>query len=234
MAFGRFLIGLNGFLGVYFLFSNFTNIKGYTYGEVLLCFAVMQMAFSLSECFAGGFSSFSGLVKRGEFDRILVRPCSPVLQILGSKFDVGRIGPMMTGIFMLGFGIYHSRIVWNFSRILTLIFMILGGMFLFAGLFMVGAAICFFSLEESGCMNVLTYGAKEHGKYPIDIYGRGMMHICTYIIPYTLIQYYPLQYLFGRTSNWRYALYPAGMLPFLLLCYLFFRFGMYRYQSSGS
>lgn len=234
MVIGRFLVAFNGFLGIFFLFSRFSEIKGYTYGDILLCFSVMQMSFALSECFASGFSAFSGIVKRGEFDRILLRPCSPILQVLGTKFELGRIGPMITAVIMLLFGINNSQIYWTLGRIVALLFMLIGGALLFTGLFMIGATICFFSLEESGCMNVLTYGAKEHGKYPIDIYGKGMMRFCTYIVPYTLVQYYPLQYLLGKTDKWQYALYPLGTIIFLFICYVFWRFGMRHYQSAGS
>ena len=99
---------------------------------------------------------------------------------------------------------------------------------------MFGATFCFFSIEETELTNVLTYGAKEHGKYPIDVYGKGIMRFCTYIIPYTLIQYYPLLYLLGKTDNWLYALYPFGVVFFLLLCYGFWRLGLRNYKSCGA
>jgi ABC-2 type transport system permease protein len=234
MIIGRFLIAFNSFLGIYFLFSGFTEIKGYTYGDILLCFSVIQMSFSLSECIASGFCAFSGIVKRGEFDRILLRPCSPILQVLGTRFELGRIGPMITAVIMLVVGINNSHIQWTIGRVMTLLLMLLGGTLLFSGLFMIGATICFFSIEESGSINILTYGAKEHGKYPFDIYGKGMMRFCTFVVPYTLVQYYPLQFLLGKSDNWLYALYPLGTVIFIYICYGFWRFGMRHYQSSGS
>lgn len=233
MVIGRFLVAFNGFLGIYFLFSHFSAIGKYTYSDILMCCALIQLSFFLTECF-NGFSAFSGIVRRGEFDRILLRPCSPILQVLGTRFELGRLGPMVTAAIMLAVGIRKSQIAWNGCRILAMVFMVFGGVLLFTGLFMVGAAICFFSLEESGCMNVLTFGASEHGKYPIDIYGKGIMRFCTWIIPYTLIQYYPLQYLLGKSDNWYYAFYPFGSVVFLAVCYGVWRFGMKHYQSCGS
>ena len=234
MIIGRFFVAFGGFLSIYFLFSGFTNIKGYTMGEVLLCFSVMQMSFACAECIARGFSVFSFIVNRGEFDRMLVRPVSPILQVLGTRFEIGRIGPMISAIVMLVVGIRNCEIVWTVSRIFSFMLMIFGGVLLFSGLFMVGATICFFSIEDGGSINVLTYGAKEHRKYPIDIYGKNMMRFCTYVIPYTLIQYYPLQYVLGKSDNWYYGLYPFGAVVFLTLCYLFWRLGVRHYASSGA
>lgn len=234
MIIGRFFVAFGGFLSIYFLFSGFTNIKGYTMGEVLLCFSVMQMSFACAECIARGFSVFSFIVNKGEFDRMLVRPVSPILQVLGSRFELGRIGPMLSAMVMLVVGIRNCEIVWTISRVFCFAFMLFGGVLLFSGLFMIGATICFFSIEDGGSINVLTYGAKEHGKYPIDIYGKNMMRFCTYVIPYTLIQYYPLQYVLGKSDNWYYGFYPFGAVVFLTLCYIFWRFGVRHYASCGS
>ena len=63
MVTGRFLVAFNGILGVYFMFSRFGHVKGYTFGEVLLCFSVIQMDFALAECIGGGFAMFSGIVR---------------------------------------------------------------------------------------------------------------------------------------------------------------------------
>lgn len=234
MAAGRFLIAFNGFLGIYFLFSGFSEVKGYTYGEILLCFSVMQLSFSLAECGANGLKKFSGTVRRGEFDRMLVRPLSPMLQVLGSGFDLGRLAPAVTGLLVLFIGIKNCSVDWTAGRTAALLLMLAGGILLFAGLFLIEAAVCFFSIENTECMNVLTYGAKEHGKYPIDIYGRGLMRFCTYVIPYALVQYYPLQYLFGKTDKWQYAFCPLGVVCFVLPCYMFWRIGVRHYKSTGS
>lgn len=231
---GRFLIAFSGLVGIYFLFGNFTEIKGYTYGDILLCFSIIQLSFYLAEVFGRGFGGFSGMVKRGEFDRILVRPRSPILQVVGSRFELGMLGPLFSSTIMLIMGIRHNNIEWTFMKILTLILMILGGMLLFLGLFIIGATICFFSIEDPGCMNVLTYGGKEHGKYPIDVYGKSLFQFCTYIVPYTLVQYYPLQYLIGKSDRWQYTFFPLGTILFVALCYGFWRIGVSRYTSCGS
>lgn len=234
MIAGRFVVAFNGFIALYFLFSGFSDIKGYTYGDILLCFSVMQLSFAIAECIGSGFKGFGSMVKEGKFDRMLLRPCSPILQVLGSRFELGRIGPMLSAIIILFIGIERSQVNWEPDTLLTLMLMIVGGIILFVALFMLEAAICFFTIEDTSFVNILTYGAKEHGKYPIDIYGKGLMNFCTYIIPYILIQYYPLQYLLGRSEQWRYALYPLGTAVFLGVIYAFWRLGMKNYKSSGS
>lgn len=231
---GRILISFNTILGVYFIFWRFQSVRGYGFGEVLLCFSIIQMSFSVCETIAHGFSAFSRMVRHGGFDRILLRPRSAILQLLGSEFDISRIGMFLEGIVMFVYGIIISPVDWTAGRCVTVISMLFGGTVLFASIYLLEAALSFFTLEGLEAVNILSYGAKEHGKYPIDIYGKGMMKFCTYVIPYALIQYYPLQYLLGRTDVWYYSLYPIGTLPFALVCYFLWRLGIRHYQSSGS
>lgn len=234
MIIGRFILAFNEFIAIKFLFSGFTQIKGYTYGDVLLCFSVIQMSFTLAELFGNGFKVFSQMVRRGEFDRMMLRPCSLILQVIGTRFEVGRTGPLLTALITLALGIRHSQVTWNLMTIWTITAMIIGGTLLFIGLFMLEASLCFFTIEDTSLVNALTYGAKTHGQYPIDIYGKGILRFCTYVIPYTLIQYYPLQFLLGRTHNWYLMFYPLGIIVFWLVCYSVWRFGVSRYKSCGS
>ncbi|MBR3794924.1 MAG: ABC-2 family transporter protein [Clostridia bacterium] len=231
---GQLLTSCTTFLGIYFMFLRFHIVAGYTYSDVLLCFSVVLMQFSLAEMFARGFDTFSGMVRRGEFDRILVRPRGEVLQVLGSKFELTRIGRLLQAVIVFVYGVFAARVHWTALRVLTLVSMLLGGILLFSGLFLVYAAFCFFTLEGLEFMNVFTDGGREYGKYPIDVYGKRMQQFATFIIPYTLVQYYPLQILIGRSDNWVYALYPMGALVFLAACYAFWRFGVRHYTSSGS
>lgn len=234
MIMGQLLVSFSTFLGIYFMFQRFDSVKGYSYSEVLLCFSIVLLQYSLAEMFVRGFDTFSGIVRQGEFDRILVRPRNEMLQVLGSRFEVTRIGRMIQALIIFFYGIGSSQVEWTFSRVLTVIFMILGGCALFSGLFIIYATLCFFTLEGLEFMNVFTDGGREYGKYPIDVYGKRMFRFATIIIPYTLVQYYPLQYLLGRTEEVATMALPLVAILFLIPCWLFWRFGVKRYKSSGS
>lgn len=231
---GQFLVSFNVFLGIYFMFQRFSNVKGFTYSEVLLCYGIVLMEFSLAEMFARGFDSFSGMVRQGSFDRVLVRPRGEVLQVLGSKFELTRMGRMFQAMVMFVYGIVKSEIAWNIPKVITVIFMLIGGMALFSGLFLIYAALCFFTLEGLEFMNVLTDGAREYGKYPIGVYGKRMLQFTTFVIPYALVQYYPLLYLLGRVKSPIYIFLPLLAMLFLIPCYLLWKFGVRHYKSSGS
>lgn len=231
---GQFLVSFNVFLGIYFLFQRFHQVKGYGYSEVLLCYAIVLMQFSLAEMWARGFDSFSSLVRSGEFDRVLVRPQGEILQVLGSRFELTRLGRMLQAVIMLVYALCTAEIRWTAGKVCTMLFMLVGGTAVFSGLFLLYAALCFFTMEGLEFMNVLTDGAREYGKYPLDIYGRRILLLTTAVVPYTLVQYYPLQYILGRTASPAYIFLPLLAVLFLLPCYGLWRFGVRHYKSSGS
>ena len=231
---GQFLVSFNVFLGVHFMFQRFHSVKGYTYSEVLLCFSIFLLEFSMAEMVARGFDSFSSMVRTGSFDQILVRPRNEVVQVLGSKFELTRLGRMLQAVLMLAYALPRSNVEWNVWKILTMLFMLVGGIALFSGIFMIYATFCFFTLEGLEFMNVFTDGAREHGKYPIDIYGKKMLFFTTFIVPYALVQYYPLTFIIGKSDNILFMWIPLAAILFLIPCYIFWRFGVRHYCSSGS
>lgn len=233
-AVGQFLTAFNVLIGVYFMFRRFGGVKGFTYGEVILCFSVFLMSYTIAEMWARGFDAFSGMVRHGEFDRLLVRPRSEILQVLGSKFEFTRIARLLQAAVMFVYGIAKGGVEWTFCRAFAVFCMLAGGAALFSGLFLIYAALCFFTLDSLEIMNVFTDGAREFGKYPLGIYGKKMLRLTTFVIPYAPVQYYPFLYLTGRSDHALYIFAPLFALLFMIPAYAFWRFGVRRYRSSGS
>lgn len=231
---GQFFVSFNVFLGVYFMFQRFHQVMGFTFSEVLLCFSIALLEFSLAEAFVRGFDSFATTLGNGEFDRIMVRPRNEILQVLGSKIEFTRIGRVLQAIVMFAYGVYKSGVDWGPDKIITVVFMLLGGTAVFSGIFLFYASICFFTTESLEFMNIFIDGAREYGKYPISIYGEKVLKICTFLIPYALVQYYPLLYILGKNSRPWYPLLPLLAAFFLVPCYLFWKTGLRHYKSTGS
>ena len=231
---GQGLTSLTTLIGIVFMFSRFDQVKGFTFSEVLLCFSSVLMAFSLAECFARGFDTFSKMLANGEFDRIMVRPRALMFQVLAQKADFARLGRAIEAAIVFGYAIAKCSVSWTLPKALVLAEMVLCGAAVFSGVFVIYAALSFFTTEGLEFLNIFTDGGREYGKYPIDVYGRRMQQFATFVIPYALVQYYPLQYLLGRSGCWLYGLYPLGALLFLAACYGLWRVGVAHYTSTGS
>ena len=136
--------------------------------------------------------------------------------------------------FALGVGISRSPVTWSAGKAALLAAMVLGGTAVFIGLFLIYAALSFFTLEGLEFMNCLTDGAREFAAYPLDVYGKDVLKFCTCVVPYALFQYYPLTVLLGRSDRALYACMPLLSIAFLAPCLLLWLVGVRGYKSAGS
>ncbi len=231
---GQFLTSFTAFLGVYFMMTRFHAVQGFSFSEVLLCFAVVLMAFSLAECFVRGFDTFAQMIGNGEFDRILVRPRNEVFQVLASKIELSKVGRLLQALLIFCYALPASGVAWTADRVGVLALMVLCGTAVFSGLFVLYAGLCFFTTDGLEFMNIFTDGGREFGMYPLSVYGESVLRLLTFTVPLALFQYYPLLYLTGRQQSLLNALCPLLSLWFLLPCYGVWRLGMRHYRSTGS
>lgn len=231
---GQFVTSFSALLSIYFLMSRFHEIDGFSLSEILLCFAVILMAFSLSECFVRGFDRFTAVISNGTFDRIMVRPRGEMLQVLGSQIEFTRLGRLAQAVCVFCYAIPASGVQWTADKILLLVLMIFSGIAVFSGLFIIHAALCFFTTEGLEFINIFTDGGREFGAYPLAVYGEGILKFFTYVVPLALVQYYPFLYLTGRSGSLFYFLTPLIACLFLIPCFLLWRVGVRHYKSTGS
>ena len=234
MTLGQFILAFSSFLSVWFLFDRFHQVDGFTFEQVLLCFSVTLMAFSWCEGFFRGFDTFSSTIQNAEFDRILLRPRNEIFLVLSGKIELSKIGRLLQAFLVFLYALPVSGVEWNVQRVLVLLFMLIGGVCVFCGLFLIYAAICFFTVEGLEFMNIFTDGGKEFGSYPMSIYGDGILRFFTFMVPIACFQYWPLLYLLGKSDSLWCMLSPLVCIVFLLPCWGFWRFGVRHYQSTGS
>jgi len=236
LSFGQFFIPFSVFAGLYFMFERFGDLQGWTFYEVALCYGIVHMAFAISECFIRGFDAFSSLVVNGEFDRLLVRPRSTIVQVLGSKFEFTRVGRMLQGAVVLGWALIYLPVDWNIAKAVTLMLMIAGGVIVFSGIYMLGATLCFWTVQGLEVINVFTDGGREMAQYPLNIYAKWVTRFFTFIIPFGFVSYLPLMFILDRTDGpaWLYMLMPLSSFLFLLLCMGVWSIGVRHYRSTGS
>ena len=231
---GNFFVAFTVLLGIYFMFSRFNEVGGFTIEEILLSFGVMIMAHSIAETFGRGFDIFPQMLGNGEFDRALVRPRPVVFMVLSMKMEFSRLARVVQALLVFAYAIPNSGVIWTWDKILTLFLMVICGALVFFSLFLIYAAFTFFTLEGLEFMNIFIYGGREFGRYPLGIYGQSILRFLTFVIPLALVQYYPLLYLLGRETSPLYMLSPTIALLFMIPSYALFRYGLSCYKSTGS
>ncbi|MBO5375983.1 MAG: ABC-2 family transporter protein [Bacilli bacterium] len=233
-----FLSQIVVFFSYYFvilsLFNKFDNIKGFTLYEVLLCFAVIHFGYSFCEVFARGIDRFDKLIINGDFDRLLLRPKNVLLQVLCSDFDPIKLARFIQSLIVLVVALLNLNIEWTILKVLCLLFMLISSIVIFFSIFVISACYCFITIQGLEIRNLLMDGGKYMAQYPIGIFKKGFVIFFTVIIPYGLVNYYPLLYFTGKSNNILYMLAPIFVFLYLIPSIWLFNKGMKKYSSTGS
>lgn len=232
---GAFASTITDFLGIWALFARFHRLDTWRFEDVALLYGVVSVGFALADSLTRGFDIFGEqFVKTGDFDRLLVRPRSTILQLLGYELRLTRIGRLGQGLLAAGIGIHLSQIEWTPAAWAILAFAVLGGIALFSGILILQATLAFWTVESLEMANTLTYGGVEAGQYPMDIYARWFRDFLVYIVPIACISYFPVSAVLGRVDLLPYALTPVFGFVFLGVALWAWRFGVRHYTSTGS
>lgn len=216
------------------LFSKFSNIKGFTVYEVLLCFGIIQFGFSFNELFARGLDQFDRLIIEGSFDRLLLRPKNIIIQVLSTDADLTKSARLLEATVIIIIALIKLNISWTFLKLVAFVLMIISSCAIFFGIFLLTASYCFFTVQGLEFRNLLADGGKHIAQYPIGIFKKGILYFFTFIIPYGFVNYYPLLFLLGKNNNTLYSVSPLITVVYILPCIILFNLGMRKYSSTGS
>lgn len=233
-AIAQILTSVTAFISIFFLFDKFGSIEGYTFDNVLICFSISFVGYSIAECFFRAFDHFDRMISNGKFDRILIRPRNLILQILGEEIEFIKFGRAITAlvIFIIVLS-KHSELL-RADKFITLLLMIIGTTIIYASLFVLKAGISFFTTQSLEIMNIFTDGARDLAQYPLNIYQKWVKTFFTYILPLAWVNYYPLLYVIEKTDNKINIILPVVSILFIIPCYIVWQIGLRKYKSTGS
>jgi ABC-2 type transport system permease protein len=236
---GQFLVTGIEFLGIWTLFSRFGHVRGWTLGEIAFFYGLISITWSIADAVSRGFDVFGTTVKHGDFDRILLRPRSTILQLFGHELTLRRMGRFAQGVAVLVFAIKMLEIGWSFPRLVLLALAVIGGVCVFIGLMILEATSAFWTTESLEVWNAFTYGGVTMSQYPLEIYRPWFRRFFLFVIPIGCVSYLPGVAMLGRADPLGTPLPLQWMAPlvgpiFLLICLQVWRFGVRHYQSTGS
>jgi ABC-2 type transport system permease protein len=236
---GQFFVTGIEFFGIWALFNRFDALENWTLAEVSLFYGMINTAFACADALARGFDAFGKIVQNGEFDRLLLRPRTTVLQILGTEFTLKRLGRFSQGLGVLAWAIAALQIPLNLSVIWLLSTAFLGSVALFVGIVIAQATLTFWTIESLEVMNILTYGGVETAQYPLSIYGKGFQRFFTFVIPLACVGYLPLLGVLGKAIAigiplWICYISPLAGFMFLGVALRLWKIGERYYCSTGS
>jgi ABC-2 type transport system permease protein len=239
LAFGNFLVTLASFIATWLLFRRFHGIGGWSLAEVAVLYGVVNISMGLPDMSSSGFEQCGALARRGDFDRILLRPRGAALQLLGREFSLRRAGRVVQGLLVLTWGLAHVNAPLDARAIGLLFLAICGGICVFLGLGLLHAACSFWTLQGLELMVILTFGGAETSEFPVHIYDRWLQRVFLVFVPIATVSYFPVLSVLRKPDVFQlpqaaHALAPLAGLAFLLVAVFIWRLAIRRYASTGS
>ncbi len=236
-VFGYFVVFWAEFIAIWIMFAHFGTLAGWTMQEVLVCYGISHLAFSLSEFFVRGFDFLAGITRAGDYDRYLLRPVGTAVQLAGYEFAIHRFGRVLQALIVMIAGLVMLGRPMTPAGVLLLLWSILGGGALFSSMFIFQGSVGMKALQNIEAFNILTNGGPEMAQFPMSIYPRPLRLAFTFFVPLAGVVYYPTLTYLHKTATappiigW---LGPAGGFIFLALSLAVFKAVERSYISTGS
>ncbi len=174
---GHVMAAVTELVGIVALFGRFGGIRGWTISEVALFYGVVHVVFAVAEGVGRGFESLESHVKNGTFDRVLLRPRSTLLQVLGAALAPETIGRLVLAAVVLGWALAALDDGPLAGDIALLLWAFTGGVAAFLALLMLSAALSFWTTETLLIFAIVTKGGLETTQYPIAVFHRALRQL---------------------------------------------------------
>lgn len=223
-------------LTVSVIVNRFQTIGGWNLGEIVFLYSILILIGGFVSSFFTGVLEFGSLVRLGNFDRYLIRPLSPLGQVMSMGFDVSGIAHLTLATVTF---IYANSLVdihWGFGNIFFLILTIVAGVLIMGGIRLIIASVAFFAINNQSLVHLFVFSAREFLLYPVSIYSQGVKFSLTFLFPIAFVNFYPASYFLDKDtgfSPWLATMgFPVGLVIFGM-GYGLWRRGIRYYESAG-
>jgi ABC-2 type transport system permease protein len=236
---GQFFITFADFAIIAVLLTRFPSVNGWSLPELAFLYGLASISFNLAQFVSRGFEIFDRFIQMGELDRVLTRPVSPFLQILGIELALNRLGRLGQSLVVLGFGIAGLNLNWDLAKIGVLLMALMAGMVVFLALFVIGAVTTIWTVSTVEFINIFTNGGAYMSSYPLTIYQEWFRNFFLFIVPLGFVTYMPATLILGKSGltllpDWAGWLALPVAVAFFGLSLLIWNWGLKKYQSTGT
>jgi ABC-2 type transport system permease protein len=221
------------------LFGRVDALAGWTALEVALLYGLGGVAFAVADVFASQAELAGRHIKAGTFDRFLLRPLSPLLQLSAGEFALRRAGRVVQPGVVLAVALAGTDIDWTPDRVAMVPVALASGTVVFGTVWVLTSSVAFWTVETQEFGNAFTYGGNHLTQYPIDVLGPWLRRLVTFVVPLAFVAYFPAAYLLDKPDplgapSEAALLTPAVSLALALAARAVWSNAVRHYRSTGS
>jgi ABC-2 type transport system permease protein len=180
------------------IFGQVDSLAGWSGVEVALLFGLSGVPFGVADMTISQVETASRHIKAGTFDLFLLRPLPALLHLSATEFALRRAGRVLQPLVVLVAALVLAPIQWSPEAVVLLVATLLSGTLIFGSVWVVTSSLSFWTVESQEVANAFTYGGSLATSYPVDLLGRWLRRIMTFLLPLAFVAYFPAARLLGR------------------------------------
>jgi ABC-2 type transport system permease protein len=229
------LTQLLGLVFLWVVYSRIPDINGWGFWEVAFMYAMIYMTEGFGSLFFEGTWRLGRLVNMGELDVYLLRPVSPVLQVLTTGVGMNGVGNITVGGIIVVQSLARMDLHWTAEKWLLAILMLVCAIAIRVSINFASNTTAFWVKNAGNAFPIMIHNLSEFAKYPISIYSTGIRLLVAAGIPFALISFVPAYVLFDKPhAGWLWLLPPLAAVYCAACAYGLFRLGLKKYESVGN
>jgi ABC-2 type transport system permease protein len=226
-----------GLIGI--LVTRFTSLNNWTLWEMVFLYCLWMLGHSLFSLLFSHANHLEDYLIEGTFDQFLLRPASPLIQLLGRELEYIDIADMLIGFTGLSLAYAQLGLHWSGWKWGFFIIAIISGAIIELAMNLLISCTAFWTGRARGTFIIVSPFYNLVHQYPVDIFGNAFRIIVTSLIPVAFMNYYPALFLLNKLDRAGSAWWLSYMSPLVALLLIgivsgVWQQGLKRYSSSGS
>lgn len=222
-----------GLVVLWTIFGHVRIVNGWNLAGMVFLYGVQILAMGLYRGVFQGVNDLSRLISTGELDVHLTKPRNTLFLVSTHRTNLMGIANLFFGIALVWSGASRLAYNWGPVDVLLLVAFVLSGNLISASLVTVAHLVSIW-LVRSYAVHDIVLQFYEFTKYPLSIYNVVIRIILTTVIPFGFATFYPANYFLGHGHYAWFGLFsPVVALLVGYLTYLFWKFSLKHYQSTG-
>lgn len=233
-VFSTFFTQFYGIFFVWVIFENIKQIHGWTFYEITFVYGLLTLAKGIDMFFFDNLHALGfEYVREGKFDIFMIRPLSPLFQLVSSYVQQDGIGLLILGTIIITKSLSELKITLGFWETCLLIIFVISGAAILSAINLITATTGFKTINSHILMSSVN-SFQEFAFYPIAIYPKFIGFILTWIFPFAFASFYPADYFLNKEYGILSILTPVIAIILWIIALKVWNFGLRNYESTGS
>jgi len=234
-------------MAVHFLFSiafvflfwraildNFEFPGYWSSGELYFYAAVVLLADGVNEIFFP-YRILPYSIVNGDLNKYLIRPISPLLLFFVDNINIlAVLEQLVISVIAIVIIVISQGIAVSAPMFLVALLLIICGTISYQLIYAAFSLLSFW-FGDIGFLRELVFGVNDLKRYPLDIFAAWLRKVLTFILPISLLAFYPISIMLGKIELGItiLAIYAAMLLASVMIFSIMWKMGLMRYEANS-